>query len=64
MPSVVKPAWGFKRLFHTLQHKQRQGYHTDTEETAENAVVTQTPYSNKNWLDSGASIGARLWKQS
>jgi len=48
-------------LFH-VQHKQRQGYHTETcgNEHVGAAALVQTV--GGNWLDAGASIGAQLWK--
>lgn len=46
------------------KHKQRQGLHTDA--AAEQQVsesVTHAAAGSRGWLDSGASIGARLWQQ-
>ena len=43
-----------------LQHKQRQGYHTEAA-PAENLLA---PVSNGSWMDPGASIGAQMWRSS
>jgi hypothetical protein len=43
-----------------LQHKQRQGYHTEAA-PAENALAQTT---SSIWMDPGASIGAQMWRAS
>jgi hypothetical protein len=56
-----------------LQHKQRQGIHTDAaaaaaaeqpgQHAAAAAAVAAAAGGARGWLDSGASVGARLWQQ-
>jgi len=47
-------------VFCHLQHKQRQGYHTEAA-TAEDSLATRL---RNSWLDPGASVGAQMWRAS
>ena len=58
-----------------LQHKQRQGIHTDAaavaaaeqqqpgQQAVAAAAAAAAAGGTRGWLDSGASVGARLWQQ-
>lgn len=47
------------RLCH-LQHKQRQGYHTE----AASAEKSLNPLLSNSSMDPGASVGAQMWRAS
>lgn len=44
-----------------LQHKQRQGYHTDAAAAVEQPLAAAAA-AGRGWLDAGSSIGARMWQ--
>ncbi|KAL4421165.1 hypothetical protein ABPG77_003348 [Micractinium sp. CCAP 211/92] len=46
------------------KHKQRQGFHTDAAGAEQQPAAAAAAAAARSWLDTGASIGARLWQQS